>query len=208
MSSSKNNIYGNFVMISPSGDFLCRCNEEKVHWYLDRNLAELLEDKNTIKLKFTPKGNGKKDDIFYTQERKNECCVCGNKNNLSKHHVVPYCFRKYFPKGVKSHSSHDILPMCRDCHDGYEKHAYKLKLELSKQYNCSMRGNGIVIDKTLNKITSAAIELLKNSISKKRKKKLKRIVLKYLNKKEIPYKKLYRTIISIINILKFKNLRF
>lgn len=184
MSSCSKKIYGNFIILSPNGDFLCRCNEEKVDWYLGRNLAEKI-DENTIKLKFEPKGNGKKDDPFYSQERKNECCICGGSDDLSKHHVVPYCFRKHFPKEIKAHSSHDILPICRSCHDIYEKHAYKFKIELSKKYNCSMRGRWIVIDEKSNEIKKSAIKILKNDIPKKEKKKCKKIIQKYIGKKEI-----------------------
>jgi len=49
-------VYDNCRMLSTTGDLLCYCDARKLHWYLDKGLAELvLEDPPTIRLLFEHK---------------------------------------------------------------------------------------------------------------------------------------------------------
>ena len=61
--------------------------------------------------------------------------VCGSGNELTKHHVVPYQYRKYFPDEYKSKSSFDVLCLCKTCHNEYELKADVLKDDLLAQFN-------------------------------------------------------------------------
>ena len=127
--------YGNCVMLSPDGTVLCRCNMKKIQWYLTRNLAHVTqEDPFTIQLDFKPKGNGHASHPYYVTEKKNICVCCGGSIGLTKHHCVPRCFRRFFPEQHKSHSCHDIVLLCRDCHERYENYADQLKIKIVDQY--------------------------------------------------------------------------
>lgn len=190
-STKSKSIYTNGVMLAPDGEMLCRCGRDKIDWYLNRDLATLeKEDPPTIRLNFEPSGRGNKNDDFYLQEKENICVVCGTNKNLSKHHVVPYCFRKFFPEKLKRHSYHDVLLVCRDHHDEYEKEATKLKEQIAKEFNITMQGYGITIDEELRKVHDAGLALLQHDkdMSRRKKNNLKKILRKYFKKKQI-YKK-------------------
>jgi hypothetical protein len=182
-------IYSNGIMQAPDGEVLCRIGEDKVNWYLKKGLAVLVsKDPCTIKLKFEPKGRGHSNDKFYLQDKENKCVVCGRTENLSKHHVVPYCFRKFLPDEIKGHSYHDVIPVCRGCHDVYEKHADILKKEISKEYHSPMQGYGKRADNHIRIVNRAANRLLNDtsgSLGKKGKKKLHDIILAYYKKKHL-----------------------
>ena len=158
-----NNIYTNGIMLAPNGDIMCRCGKDRIKWYLKKGLAQLESyDPPTIRLNFEPEAYGKINDPYYLQEIKNQCVICGAVQDLSKHHVIPYCFRKFFPKEVKENSSHDILLLCRDHHNKYEKEADQLKKELARKYKCDFSGT-LKIDLNLKKTKDAAIALLKKN---------------------------------------------
>lgn len=125
--------YGNWKVYGPEGQLLFRCDDKKANWYLSRNLANIVKDKE-IKLSFVPAGPGHQDDPFYLSERPNHCVVCGSKEYLTKHHCVPSQFRRFFPTEYKQWSSHDVLPICSDCHFVYEVEADKLKKQLAIEF--------------------------------------------------------------------------
>lgn len=130
--------YDNHLVLSPDGLEMFRCNLKKVRWYLKRQLAEIVDKQNydgndylIIKLKFTPRHLGNYNDIYYLQYLHSRCCVCGNedKSQLTRHHIVPICFRKHMLHS-KNRSNHDVLLLCNKCHNIYEKHAQSLKYRL------------------------------------------------------------------------------
>jgi exonuclease 3'-5' domain-containing protein 2 len=128
-------IYDGCRALHPNGQLLFYCNRKKANFYLGKGLAKLVADKPfTIQLLFEPKGLGIGSDPFYNEERQNQCVVCGAKSKLTKHHVVPTAYRSHFPEELKSHSHHDILALCCECHNRYEKFAQKLKADLADQY--------------------------------------------------------------------------
>jgi hypothetical protein len=130
-------IYGNCQVLNPNGDLMFRCLEKRAKWYLNRNLATTLnEDPLIIKLNFQPKGNGERTE-YLKDLRENKCIVCGETNLelLTKHHIIPYEYRKHFPYELKSHSSQYIVVLCADCHEKYENNYAKiLKKELYQKY--------------------------------------------------------------------------
>lgn len=127
-------IYGNWRVHHPDGTLIFRCDDKKAQWYLDRDLAEII-DGTDIKLKFIPQGRGHEGDKFYLSERKNLCVCCQTNLNLTRHHIVPYCFRKHFPENIKQYSSHDIVALCKECHNKYEHAATELKMQLAEQFH-------------------------------------------------------------------------
>lgn len=127
-------IYGNCKVYHPDGTLMFLCLEKRANWYLERNLAEIVDTNPlTIKLNFVPKGTGNYDE-FYLSVKSNACVVCGEKKieDLTKHHVIPVEYRKHFPEEKKSRSSHDIVIMCTKHHYEYENnfaHKFKRKIE-------------------------------------------------------------------------------
>lgn len=73
------------------------------------------------------------------------CCVCGGTERLTRHHVVPGCYRAPLHHNRNYHDRHDVLIVCDDCHDRYEmRHARQLKRELCRKYGVPMEGVGVV----------------------------------------------------------------
>jgi exonuclease 3'-5' domain-containing protein 2 len=175
----KKKIYGNYQVFSPDNVLMFRCDEKKANWYLDRDLAEKI-DSCKIKLTFIPNGYG--DDDFLKEERENICVVCGEKNIevLTRHHLIPYEFRRHFPEAIKSRNSAYIVPVCGSCHDIYEgEYAYHYKKEIADEYNVKFKNQ-------LNTKTHCAIKNID-------------AILKH--RKDIPQKKLDEIQNNIINYL-------
>jgi hypothetical protein len=146
-----------------------KCNNKKLNWYLDRGLAVVIENNPpTIKLNFTPNGLGNHNKSYGLGKMENLCVNCGSKNHLTRHHIVPFCYRKYFPLEIKSHNFHDVLPMCVDCHNKYERKADRLKEDFAIIYNAPINGE-IIGGKSTTKYIKMAITLLTiDSIPKNR----------------------------------------
>ena len=177
-------IYGNCQVLSPDNILMFKCNEKKANWYLHRNLAEITnQDPLIIKLNFKPKGLGNFNNPYGLSVMVNRCVNCGTEDYLTKHHVVPACYRKNFPLHLKSHNFHDVLTMCVDCHESYERHADQLKLYLAKKYNSPIEGI-IIENKDLDKANSNASVLLKDTsgIPTERLNKIKFELLQYFGR--------------------------
>lgn len=131
-------LYNNISMYSPCGKKMCHIGKRKASWYIKRGLAKRLSA-NNIQLLFEPKALGHHEDAsYYLQPMPNNCVVCGTHKNLSRHHIVPHCYRMFFPEELKCHSWYDILPLCRPCHDEYELIALGKKKELADKYNAPL----------------------------------------------------------------------
>jgi len=130
-------LYSNCKLLSPDGVLMCRTGKRRVEWYLNKGLAEIVDENPlTIKLNFQPNGLGKSKDKFYLVEKKNICVVCGSDEQLTRHHCVPACFRRNFPINMKKNSSHDIVALCARCHSKYEQFADLEKKKIpSVRYN-------------------------------------------------------------------------
>ena len=168
-----------------------RCHKKKADWYLNRDLAEIVsQDPLTIKLKFNPNGLGNHEKDYGLDEMKNICVNCGKDKELTRHHIVPYCYRRYLPESIKSHNFHDVLPMCVECHNNYERKADILKERLSKDYDSPLAGE--YIDNQFYKFTKMASTILQHEnkmptkISRRIKKQIKaKFYIKRLTKKKL-----------------------
>lgn len=171
--SKDRKIYGNCQVLSPEGILMFRCDQKKANWYLSRNLGEVvINDPLTIKLKFEPRGLGNHNKKFGLTEMTNKCVNCGDEDFLTRHHVLPYCYRKFLPLTLKSHNFHDVLSLCVNCHDKYERHADKLKEILSLKYNAPINGE-TTSNKEILKFTKIATTLLKDDLTNIPKKRIK-----------------------------------
>jgi hypothetical protein len=133
---SKKDIYDNCTMLSPEGEFMCRCDAKRMQFYLRKNLAVMRPERgeNTFMLTFTPNGFGHDPDSFMGEPKKNMCVVCGTEDDLTKHHVVPYCYRMHMPETYKSGNSFDVLPVCWFHHDQYNEFQFAMDCDLQKPY--------------------------------------------------------------------------
>jgi len=137
----KRNLYENCKVKNLAGDVIFFCSTKRAKWYLNSLLATVItESPLEIQLNFETKGDGNVGDKFYLQHRKNLCVVCGAVEELTRHHVIPYAFRKFLPGNIKNHSYHDILLLCVTCHESYEQHAYDLKIKLGEEYDAPVDG--------------------------------------------------------------------
>lgn len=195
-------IYGNCKVLSPNGIPMFKCDEKKANWYLKRELAEIIEEKPlVIKLNFEPKGLGNHGKNWGLSNMFNRCVVCGNKNFLTKHHVVPHCYRKYFPLKVKSHDFHDVLCVCKDCHESYEKKADILKNKISNDFKAPLNGK-LENRKDILKYSKLASTLLRknDNIPKERIKEIKGQIKSHFGIKRLTKKRL-RSMISTKNVV-------
>lgn len=159
----KNPQYENCEVLNPGGQLMFRCCRKKAAWYLDRNLGKKVTDEPlTVQLTFIPKGNGHVNDPYYLQKMENRCVVCGSEESLTRHHIVPYCYRKFFPMNLKNHSSYDVIALCIPCHRSYEECATEFKKTLATQYSAPINGTGIKYDKELARARGAASAILLN----------------------------------------------
>lgn len=186
----KKPLYSNCVVLAPDGTMLCRAGERRINWYLSKGLAEKVTDTPpTIKLLFKPAGAGDADDPYMLADRGNLCVICGHTEDLTRHHVVPYSFRAYFPDKYKSHTSYDVLPLCVECHEKYETEARKFRktildeLKIVEQNEMGSCG----FPPEMAKAIKAAIALIKHKarIPEDRAKHLRSVVAVYLAKEEV-----------------------
>jgi hypothetical protein len=138
---------------------MCLVREKKARWYVERGLARVVaENPLTIILTFEPKGTGRAGDEFYTRPRPNVCAGCGSAEGLTLHHIVPHCYRRHFPEGLKSHSCHDLVPLCVPCHGRYESAAAALKKDLAREHGAPLDG-GRLYDRAIARVRKAASAL-------------------------------------------------
>lgn len=136
--TTNKNHYDSCGMYHPDGTLMVRTSFRRANWYIQRNLAEWMDDTHQdFRLFFEPNGHGQHDDAFYTQKMDDHCVVCGTTEELTKHHVVPYQFRRILPVHYKGRNHHDILLVCWTCHERYEREADKLKEVILHDYGFS-----------------------------------------------------------------------
>lgn len=134
-------LYHNIKMIHPNGKLMCFCDQKKANWYVKLGLGIYNNDNNELQLLFEPKGEGEPDTELLPKY--NVCAISGLSTNLSKHHIVPYCYRRFFPKEYKSKNSLDVVALEREVHSEYEVEADKLKDELESMLDINYKERNI-----------------------------------------------------------------
>lgn len=177
--------YENCEVLGPDGKLMFRCCKKKANWYIQKNLGTKLTDTPlTVQLTFVPKGVGHVNDPYFLQVMHNRCVVCGGEDDLTRHHIVPYCYRKFFPTHLKQHRSYDVMALCIPCHHKYEEYALEYKESLAIKYSAPVSGVGVKYDKNLAIARGSAKALMENGdkIPEPRKQLLREKVKSYLNK--------------------------
>lgn len=184
-------IYGNAEVQGPDGKLMFRCLPKRIKWYLDRDLADVVENNSagepsTIRLRFQPRGQGNWGDPFLLSVKENRCVACGATEDLTRHHVVPRCYKKNIPVELKTHDSHDVVALCVTCHWTYETEAEKVKKDLAVKYDAPF--NGLAAMGALAvKAGKAANTLRKhsNELPPHVKEMLTNLVLEFIDKDEL-----------------------
>lgn len=124
--------YSNEEVYGPDNELMFNCSREKADWYLSQGLAEIISNgtRRRIKLLFQPKGPGNRGEEYELSEKHSNCVVCGKESDLTRHHVIPECFRKHMPLTIKDKNMYDVLLVCLKCHLKYEGQAHLLKKKL------------------------------------------------------------------------------
>jgi hypothetical protein len=161
-------------------------SEERAEWYLSRGLAKKNGEKE-IQFTFVPKGHGLANDRCMQISWKNKCVVCGSEDveRLTRHHVVPYCYRKHFPEKYKARNHYDVLPICRECHNTYEHNfADSLKSLISEIYDAPLTGrmDDAYQDKLAATQAALALSLHSSKMPEDRKSELLQVVQSHLGK--------------------------
>lgn len=185
--SRKSPLYGNCIIQAPDGQPLCRTSEAKIQWYVERDLGVIVStNPTTLRLAFEPKGRDGADHLYTTAEKENICVVCGTDKEITRHHVVPKCFRKFFPLHRKEHAIHDVLILCIDCHNQYEEKAFELKRQIGDELGIPIHVTA-AIDDTSYKVKTAAFALLRHydTIPEPRRTELVDRLRAFLGKEEI-----------------------
>jgi len=132
---SKNLNAENWEVYHPNGIHMFTCGEKKASWYLERGLAVRTAD-GKIMLTFEPKGNGfETNEVFGKSVREAICVVTGVDKGLQRHHIVPYCYRTYFPEKYKSKNHHDVVLINHERHSEYEQLATQYKDVIAEMFD-------------------------------------------------------------------------
>ena len=157
--SCKSPVYHNCRIYASDERLLCYCDRKKLEWYIQRDLAKLVEDNPPgIMLLFEPKGRPEdEDNEFYIQSKKNICVGCGEKSHYIRYRIIPSCYRMHFPEHLKSHRSHDIVLLCVDCHEIAHSAAEKYKRRLAEELGIPLFVQKIVNSGDRSLITDASV---------------------------------------------------
>jgi hypothetical protein len=119
-----NHFYSNALVLSQDGKPLCTIDHKRIEWYLLRGLATEINPPDgyprAIQLNFRLKCEYREPKNYELAIIRTECVLCGSKEKLTVHHVVPRVIRKLFPKSEKNRSRQWCLLLCISCHKKVE----------------------------------------------------------------------------------------
>lgn len=157
-------LFDNCLIQAPDGINLSRCGLKKVRWYVENNLADVVCDSPiTIRLRFEPSGRRGLDDPLLMDGKPNLCVVCGTTEDLTRHHIIPYCFIKHMQVEYKVDVIRDIFPLCRCCHNEYEKKSQEKRKEMADRFGIPLYGINPEELRRVRQITGAAAALLRHN---------------------------------------------
>ncbi|KAH3763193.1 3-5 exonuclease [Pelomyxa schiedti] len=121
-------------LLASTGDFLCYCDEKRLHWYQSRGLAVLVSNEPlTAQLTFSQTARFPENELFFIWTKEAHCAVCGKTEYLSRYNIVPPKYRKQIPKEFKDDHTPNIVLLCSLCHNRAIEGLNKLDRELEKE---------------------------------------------------------------------------
>jgi exonuclease 3'-5' domain-containing protein 2 len=138
-------VYSNCQILSASGILVAHCDRSKAEWYIAKNIARRVGvgEPLAVQLSFCPeKRDGEFDELASKHPRVNRCVVCGVDGNLSRFHLIPKSYQRYFDVRLKAHQCHDIVLLCVDCHEVSNRKVMALKIEIALELNAPLKGLG------------------------------------------------------------------
>jgi hypothetical protein len=105
------------------GKHLSTISYKKAKWYLTKNLAVEVPPPAPypkalqITFQHKQKSDAEKWDLVMSN---NQCVICGTKDALTLHHIVPRVIRRHFPIEIKEHSREWCTLLCEPCHTHVE----------------------------------------------------------------------------------------
>lgn len=184
--ATQTNIYDNCRVLTLEDTLHGFTSHKRAKQLVKSNRATIVQEYPlSIQLNFEPPE--RQEDPFYLQLLENICVGCGTEDQLSRHHVVPKCYQTHFPVEMKRHLSHDILPMCIECHDEYETYATQLKKEIEHEYETPVLETDVIRDLRLPRLISHsnALQNCRDQIPPERIQELERTVMDYLGKRTL-----------------------
>lgn len=182
-------IFDNCIIQAPDGQNLSRCGKKKVKWYLNQELAHLVNEENPtiIRLNFEPSGREGVNDPLLMDGKPNICVVCGTDEDLTRHHIVPYSFIKYMQVKYKVDIIRDIFPLCETCHNKYEKHSNHKRAEIAEEMGIDVSGITPGETRRIHHAVGAASALLKyvDKIPEEHQERLWEIVREFSGKEDL-----------------------
>ncbi|KAL0219622.1 hypothetical protein P9112_005275 [Eukaryota sp. TZLM1-RC] len=179
------------VMFDFKGTPLAKISPKKSEFYLARNIARIVSIKNTlttraIQLLIKPLGydEGIQQHGAYTIGEEHENCVVCGQRETTKHHVVPYTYRKHFPYTLKCNQSFDVVNLCNDCHQKYEGLADLERDYIAEEYEVPLMRNSDPHVQWLRTVRNAAVALIKpgeENIPAQRKEELQSVVRRFVD---------------------------
>ncbi len=117
--------FATFVMRNTRGEPILRCDERKARFYLRKGYAVAVEPGV---LQYTDARTEKRLEELYRGEfsdfflavKNDRCVVCGQRDGLTRHHVVPKRMKPKLPRLDRSCLS-NVLFVCLDGHARYER---------------------------------------------------------------------------------------
>jgi exonuclease 3'-5' domain-containing protein 2 len=179
MSEAKKTDYlKRFRLLDRNGRLISWCSKKKKDWYLQEGIVKPVGDDAIQFLVETAVDFREKHPEALSYK---DCCVvCGTKEGLSSHHVVPYSFVEFFTNDWKDYCEHDVVYLCVKCHNKYEKSSHQFRMELLKKYGVSA-----AYDRIKGQAIAAANTIRKRKVPNNVKEKLLGRIVRYLNKTQI-----------------------
>lgn len=121
----------NILLLNNDGQPLACLPKKRATWYVNKKLVRLIDNTekyseydSVIQLLNPASSNDVREFDYRIEEYK--CVVCGGEQNLTKHHVLPHCIRKYYPDRMKSKNKSWCVYLCDEHHDQADKLALEI----------------------------------------------------------------------------------
>ena len=143
--------YSNYLMVSKDGQPITTINKRRCEWYLKRGLAKEINwpDKQypkVVQLNFVHKGSvGRRESD--TAHVETQCVVCGSREKLSLHHVVPHSIKKHYKTKDKDYTRHLCVLLCEKHHLEIEKENQKINVPKNDWVHRHIKFINNIIDK-------------------------------------------------------------